>query len=218
MAIALAARKPDRNGSLINHATDWGISVSEIAPQRTRTAICLAVTGYSILFIGSMLAIPIMAGLTFFPAPTGILREIGIVGICVLLALFFNAQSRKGPKNALQIDYAAEEVRLGSVNTAGAFVRHRVCPFRQIDAVTIDGEGSDNPALCLRINGETATIRFAQGDSRALADIASQITAATQAAQAAPIRSRIQSTINGFEASFREVGHRVRSRVTSRFA
>lgn len=218
MSMALAATKTEAKSDLVNHSTDWGIAVSEAKGKRSLAMTSLAIAGYAILFSGSMLAIPIMAGLILFPASEGIIREIGIVGLFVVLAIYFNAQSRKGPKNSLQIDYAAEEVRLGSVNAHGAFVRHRVCPFRQIDEVSIDTRDEDSPALCLTLNGEIATIHFTRTDPVKLADIAAQISAASEAAKAAPVRSRIQSTFNGFEANIREVGHRVRSRVTSRFA
>ncbi len=218
MTLVLAATKNRSNVDLVNHSTDWGVTVSEVRGKRSLGMRCLAIAGYMTLFAGSIFAIPILAGLTFFSATEGLLAEIGTVALIVVLAVFFNAQSRKGPKNSLQIDYAAEEVRLGSVNAYGAFVRHRVCPFRQIAAVSIDTSVADAPSLCLTMNSETATIRFTNTNPAQLAEIASRISAASEVAKAAPVRSRIQSSLNGFQASVREVSHRVRSRVTSSFA
>ena len=104
------------------------------------------------------------------------------------------------------------------VLAAGAFVRQRVCPFRSIDSVTVDESEPDAPALNLVMSGETATIRFRETKAQQLSEFAAQINAAAEAAKTAPVRSRIQSRINGFEANIREVGNRVRSRVRSSFA
>jgi hypothetical protein len=118
----------------------------------------------------------------------------------------------------LQIDYAAGEVRLGSMNANGAFARHRVCPFSEIDTVSVDLASNGMGTLTLVMNGETATVTLSNAEEDTLNDIVSKINAAKESARAAPVRSRIQSAFLGFEAGFREVGQRVRSRVVSRTA
>ena len=203
---------------LINQTTDWGVSVSEAVVQKTLKMRGLALAGYSTFLLASLLVIPILAGIVVFSATNGVLGEVGIIVAVIALAVFLNKLSRKGPKNALQIDYAAGEVRLGSINSAGAFVRQRVCPFRSIDSVTVDESEPDAPALNLVMSGETATIRFRETKAQQLSEFAAQVNAAAEAAKTAPVRSRIQSRINGFEANIREVGNRVRSRVRSSFA
>jgi hypothetical protein len=132
--------------------------------------------------------------------------------------MVFNAQSRKGPKNALQIDYDACEVRLGSMTSAGAFVRHKVCPLRSIESVSVDTSTPEAPALTFKMFSETATIRFTKTDAGSLATLAARIQSAADEARAAPMRSRIVSRINGLEAGVREIGTRVRSRINSSFA
>lgn len=203
---------------LINQTTDWGVSVSEAVVQKILKMRGLALAGYSTFLLASLLVIPILAGIVVFSATNGVLGEVGIIVAVIALAVFLNKLSRNGPKNALQIDYAAGEVRLGSINSAGAFVRQRVCPFRSIDSVTVDESEPDAPALNLVMSGETATIRFRETKAQQLSEFAAQINAAAEAAKTAPVRSRIQSRINGFEANIREVGNRVRSRVRSSFA
>ena len=203
---------------LVNHTTEWGVAVSEANPEKTLGRKSLALVGYSGLAVASLLAIPILAGLTFFGLSQGILMEVGIVFAIVVVAKFLEIQSRKGPKNALQIDYDASEVRLGSIGPAGAFVRQKVCPLRSIDSARVETGGTAGPALVLEMPGETATLRFASADAGSLADLAARIEAAADAARAAPIGARIASRINGFEAGMREIGTRVRSRVQSRFA
>lgn len=204
--------------SLVSHTTDWGVSVSEAAAEKTLAAKGFALAGYLSILFASFLLIPVIAGVAFFDATREILIDLGIIGVCIAVALYFNAQSRKGPKNALQVDYASGEVRLGSITTAGAFVRHKVCPLRSVDTVSVDGSDPSAPALSLEMFSETATIRFTNTDIDALHVLAARIQAAADEARSAPIRTRIVSRINGFEAGVREIKDRVRSRVTSSFA
>ena len=215
----ISARQPSRKtAELINRTSDWGVSVSEAAGRKTTAGKVLAAAGFFACAAASLLVIPILAGTLLFTASRGVLIDIGIVGAFVATAIFFNALSRRGPKNALQIDYDASEVRLGSMTSAGAFVRHKVCPLRSIESVSVDTSDAEAPALTLRMFGETATIRFANTAEDNLAELAARIQTAADEARAAPIRSRIVSKINGLEAGVREIGQRVRSRVTSSFA
>lgn len=207
-----------RPASLVSHTTDWGVSVSEATAEKTLAARGFALAGYLSILFASFLLIPILAGVAFFDATREIVIDLGIIGACIAVALYFNAQSRKGPKNALQVDYAAGEVRLGSITKGRVFVRHKVCPLRAIDTVSVDGSEPAAPALSLEMFGETATIRFTNTDVNALHILAARIQAAADEAHSAPLRTRIVSRINGFEAGVREIGERVRSRVTSSFA
>ena len=207
-----------QESDLIDHTSDWGISVSEATARKTLAMKCLSVAGYTVFAFASLWIIPILAGTFFFTPNNAVYYDAGLVGACVALAIFFSVQSRKGQKNALQIDYAAEEVRLGSITSAGAFVRHKVCSFRSIEDVIVDTSQPDAPGICLKMNGQQATLRFNQASMEHTTDLAGKIAGAVQAARSAPIRSRIQSRINGFEAGVREVGNRVRSRVQSSFA
>lgn len=218
MASISASVDRGRTSDLINQTSDWGLSVSESVARKTPAMRALAILGYAAFALASLFVIPILVGTTLFTASRAVLADIGIVGGIVALAMVFNAQSRKGPKNALQIDYDASEVRLGSINTAGAFVRHKVCPLRSIDSVSVDTSAPDAPALTFVMFSETATIRFSNTDADSLAALAARIQTAADEARAAPIRSRIVSRINGLEAGAREIGQRVRSRVTSSFA
>lgn len=203
---------------LINRTSDWGISVSEAAGRKTPGRKALAVAGFTAFAAASLFVIPILVGSILFTASRAVLIDIGIVAAFVAAAAVFNAMSRRGPKNALQIDYDASEVRLGSITTAGAFVRHKVCPLRSIDTVSVDTSDPDAPALTLIMFNETATIPFTNTAADSLAELAGRIQAAADAARAAPLGTRIASRINGLEAGVREISRRVVSRVNSSFA
>ena len=203
---------------LLSQATDWGLSVSEMKSQMTFARRCLLVIGYAALAAASFWIIPVLIGMAFFSASPAVWMDIGIVAACVTLAYGFNTLSRRGPKNALQIDFTAEEVRLGSINTAGAFVRHTVCGFRSIDDVIVDTAHKDAPGIRLKMGGKDAALNFAGASPDQTADLAGKISNAVEAAKAAPVSSRIRSQIHGFEAGIREVSARVRSRVRSSFA
>ena len=203
---------------LINSETEWGISVREAKAQPGFLGGLMKISAYTGYLLAAIVATPIVVGLMLFPTANGLEKEalvvLGIVGI----AVFFQSQSKKGPRNSLQIDHSASEVRLGSVKPDGTFIRHRVCGFRHIEKVSVNSSDKANPALCLHLKGENVTIRFKDADPRSLDLVAAKISAASQSAKKAPIISRVQSMILGIDASYREVGSRVRSRVVSRTA
>lgn len=203
---------------LINSTTNWGVSVSETSAKKSTLNKGLALVAYVGFILASFLVLPILAGVTFFEASSDVFIDIGIVAGFVATAFTFNVLSKRGPKNALQIDYHAEELRLGSMTAAGAFVRHKVCPLRNIETVSIELDDGEGPVLSLGMLGEIATIRFAQADTKELEALAAKIEQAVDTARSAPISRRIVSTINGFEAGVREIGQRVRSRVNTQFA
>lgn len=200
----------------VSFETNWGVSIAEARAQRTPLSIAMAWAGYATALLASLLVIPIIIGLTLFQGSTAVLFEIGVICAIIAIATFFRIQSQKGPKNAIQIDYEASELRLGSMTTAGAFVRQKVCALRNIEDVTLPEDGS--ASLTLHLPGENATMSFENTRADSLQNLADKIKTAAEEARNAPMRSRIQSRVNGFEANVREIGQRVRSRVTSSFA
>lgn len=213
---AVCTTEPTIRSQLVNQTADWGVSLSEAASRKTMSTYMLAFGGLLGLTVGAMLVIPILAGAILFTASAGAFQELAVIAAILALAYYLNLKSKSGPKNALQIDYSASEVRLGSLNAAGVFVRHKVFPFRAIGDVSVDETHKASPAICLVVNGAVAKIHFTSDDVAHLKDFASRIAAAADTARSAPMRQRIQSRINGLEANVREVGQRVRSRVISR--
>ncbi|MDA8585832.1 hypothetical protein N9L47_06110 [Rhodobacteraceae bacterium] len=201
---------------LINDETEWGVSVKEAKAQQNLLGRIMKYAAYSVYILASFVAIPVLIGVAFFPAAEGLAIDALIVLIIIGLAVFFQAQSKKGPRNSLQIDYAASEVRLGSAMPDGTFVRHRVCSFRHIEKVSVNSQDKTCPALSLHLSGEEVTVRFKDADPRSLDMVAAKISAARETAQKAPLRSRVQSVFLGIDASYREVGQRVKSRIVSR--
>ena len=156
---------------------------------------------------------PIIVGYMLAPQSEGLALEAAIPVLCVAFAMFLRNQAQKGPRNALQLDHKAGEVRLGSINEHGVFARHRVCQFRHIDKVYIDRKNKTSPVLCIDVNGETAKIRFNNTDDFSLTMIAGQIAAERDKAVAMPLKTRIQTKLLGLEAGAREVRTRVKSRM-----
>ena len=201
---------------LIDHQMDWGVSVAEpkVRPSAAKKALKLA--AYAGFILSSFVAIPVLIAFVVFPGVEGLTEDaLMVVGLAAIAAIF-QAQSRRGPKNALQIDYAAAEVRLGTELPDGTFVRHRVCGFRHIQKVSVDSSEKARPAINLHLKGETVTLRFHGANPRSLDLVAAKISAARESAQKAPLRSRVQSMFMGIDATYREVGQRVKSRVVSR--
>ena len=195
--------------------TDWGVSVSEARARGTTSTRFMKVAVFALFFIASIAAIPLLAGALLFPVSSEILLDVAIIVVFILCALVFNTLSKKGARNALQIDYSASEIRLGAVNHRGAFVRHRVCPFSTIDDVYAREKVPGAPELRLIVDDEKLTLRFLNTQITSLEAIANKISEAQKSAQMHPVRTRIKSTIAGLEASYLEVGQRVRSRVVS---
>ena len=216
MAFLTMSAGPAVNSNTEVLETEWGVSISERAAQKTTSMKALIAAAIAVFAIGSLLIIPVIVGLIFFGISRELLMEVGIIAAIIGLAKYLQIQGRKGPKNAFQIDYNSSELRLGSINNVGAFVRHKVYGLRTIFNVrVVEGEP---PALVMETDREDATVKFANTSVERLNELADQIESAAEEARAAPIRSRIQSRVNGIGASAREVSHRVRSRVNSTFA
>lgn len=200
------------DSNIIDQATDWGTTVSEATARKTPLSKFLMTIAFVLLAIGSVLLIPLMAGTMLFSS-TGAATEMIVVGGVLMLALAFKKKSSKLPRNALQLDYKAGELRLGSELPNGIFLREQVVGFRDIGEVHVK-QTDGRPALCIGIPGELVTLNFHQADETGLNTLAGRIAAARESALRAPIRSRIQSRMRGFEASFHEVKQRVQSRIT----
>lgn len=213
----MSERQAPTSTDLIDQASDWGSTVSEAKPKKGLKARFLLAVAFVLLAVGSILILPVIAGTLFLADTTGILPEIAIVATVLVLAFVFKRKSGNLPRNALQIDYRACEVRLGAQRADGTFIRERVIGFRDIEQVYVDPNPID-PALCLRIDGEIVSLRFHQADMDSLEALSGKIAAARESALRAPVRSRIQSRILGFEASFREAKQRIRTRIRSRSA
>ena len=198
---------------LISLETEWGISVSEATPRKGAVDHALHFVSIVFLIFASIVMLPPLVALILIPRAEGLLLEVGVVVALIAASFFLRRYSRRGPKNALQIDRASGEVRLGSVDTKGVFVRHRVCPLTSIERIEVD---SDAHELRLAMNGQTATIRLATRNVEMLERVADEIWVAREKARALPIRSRLQSKLFGIEASARELSKRVKSRVRSR--
>lgn len=201
--------------SLIDRATSWGTTVSEAKAQTTPFSLILMTIACILLAIGSVLLIPVMAGTLLFTS-SGAATELIVVGCVLMLAVAFKKTSGNRPRNALQIDYNAGELRLGAERSNGVFLREQVVGFRDISDIYVDTANGD-PALCIGIPGNLVTLSFHQANEAGLNSLASKISAARESALRAPIRSRIQSRMRGFEASFNEVKQRIRSRITRPF-
>jgi hypothetical protein len=198
---------------LISLETEWGISVSEATPRKGPVDYALYFASIVFLIFASLVMLPPLVALILIPRSEGLAMEAGVVVALIAAGVFLRRLARRGPKNALQIDRASGEVRLGSVDAKGVFVRHRVCPLTAIERIEVDSETRE---LRLVMNGQTANIRLATRNTEMLERVADEIWVAREKARALPIRSRLQSKLFGIEASARELSKRVKSRVHSR--
>lgn len=203
---------------LIDQASDWGTTVSEAKAKRGALARFLIISACIFLALASILIIPIAAGTMLFTSSSGAIIEIVFVGALLAIALNLKKKSSNLPRNALQIDYSACELRLGAEHSDGTFIREQVIGFREIEEVYINDDNPEDPALCFRIPGEVVDLRFHKAEQDSLNALVNQIAAARESALRAPVRSRIQSRIMGFEASFREAKQRIRTRIVTRTA
>lgn len=208
----------DKGVQTIGENAEWLVSVSERRVGRTRRRNISRLISYILTFAAALVAFPILIGLSIMPEPSVVLHYVYIMVPLLAAAILFQVLSKQGPRNSVQVDYAANEVRLGSKKPDGTFVRHTVWPFHTVNKVYIDKSPKGEKMLCLRAGPEVASIRLADVDERSLTLLASQISAACQDAEKMPLTSRITSQFIGLEASAKEVGERVRSRVVSRGA
>ena len=189
------------------------MTVSEASGRRTLDKRILKFCAYVLFGAAAMLAMPLIAGALFFPSSDGMFFELAIIAFALILAMAFKFQSDKTQRNAVQIDYRAAELRLGTQKSDGTFIREKVYSFRDIEKVRVREGEQRGAKLCLIVQGNDISIDFKGADIGSVEGLASQITAAAESARLAPIRTRIQSKAHGLEASFREIKSRVQSRI-----
>ncbi|MGI9390660.1 MAG: hypothetical protein ACR2O1_11440 [Boseongicola sp.] len=208
------AQKPRRvSTTLVRESTDWGVTVSEkrVRPVWLNTA--LLILSIFVLLCAFVIVLPLLAGLMLSAEITGITSKILIVAAVIGIAFFFNMQSRKGLRNALELDGNASELRLGFMNRYGAFVRRQVIPLTRVEDAFVGQDEEGQPELVFMVGGEQIRIALADAKAERLSEIAAQTCEAATRARNAPRRSRIRSAIAGIGAGYREIGDRVVSRI-----
>jgi hypothetical protein len=202
--------RPDLD--LVEQAADWGVTIAEARPRLGPRGIALILLGNLLLGAGAVFVLAPLAGVMLFKESDGILTEVTVVALILAVGVGFRMRSSRLPRNALQIDERAAEIRLGSQIPGGAFVRQKVASFRDIDDIRVETRGED-AVLAITTRGKILTVRFTDTDTRRLERLAARIAEARDAVRHAPIRSRIQSRIHGIDASLREVKTRIQSRI-----
>lgn len=210
-----SAKKRQRRVStaLVREPTDWGVVVSEKQVRKFWLNALLFLLSVAALFCGLTLVLPLIVAWIVSAKITGAFVLIVVVVAFIGLAVVLNYQSRKGPRNALEIDHNASELRLGFINRYGAFVRQRVISLSRIENALVEDDDQGRPALNFVVNGERVRVTLADAKSERLSKMAAQINDAAVRARNAPRRSRIRSAIAGISANYREIGNRVVSRV-----
>ena len=194
---------------------DWGVTVSERKVRKGFQHKLFLTACFLISFTASLYLIPMLIGFMLQADMTNLTLDMLIIVACIIVAAIFNAQSKKGPRNAIEVDHDAAEVRLGSMTPKGAFVRHRVLPLAKIENVYVrEGENGQN-TLNFVVAEENLAIALADSKLERLNGIAAQVREAADRARTAPRRSRIMSALRGVGANYREIGNRVASRIYS---
>lgn len=203
----------DTSVDVFSNQSDWGLTVSEVSARRTPASRALLFGAYVLFGAASILAMPVILGALFFPQSEGLMLEFGIVAVVLALAMAFGFKAGNRQRNAVQIDYRATELRIGTQKSDGTFIRDKVYNFREIDSVSTGHNEKGSPTLELTIKGVEVSLAFNGNATGSVENLAAQIAAARDSALNAPIRSRIQSKAHGLEASFREIKSRVQSRI-----
>ena len=133
----------------------------------------------------------------------------GILGIGVLLF----GQSRKGPRNAFELDERAGQLRIGYRNRHGAFVRQRVVPLKLIEGAGQAPDADGKPELNIILSGEEIRVSLIDAKPERLDQISAKIRAAADTARQGPRNSRIDRGVASVSASYREISRRVTSRM-----
>lgn len=133
--------------TLVRESTAWGDSISEKRVRSFWLNVVLLVLGVFALFCGLVVARPLLIGLILSAEMTGIGTTIIVAAAFIVLAIIFNDQSRKGPRNAMELDRNANELRLGFKNRYGAFVRQRVISLARVDDAFVQCDAKGEPEL-----------------------------------------------------------------------
>lgn len=208
-------RKESSRIDLVDQKSDWGLTVSEGAGKKSLFSKILLIGAYIFLMVASVIVLPVIIGVVLAPDSAGILKEAAVVLLVIALALAFKFQSGRNPRNAVQIDYKANQIRLGFEAPNGTFTRERVFSFRQIQNVSVNQDDPTTPRLEIEVADSIVHLGFNQADEEGLLDLSRQIMAARESAMHAPIRSRVQSAFAGVGASIRETSRRVSSRIVT---
>ena len=201
--------------TLVTHSKEWGVSVSEKQVRKFWLNAVLLVFSVLVMFSGLVIFTPILAGMYSSAEMSGIGHTILVVVSFFGVAAFINNQSRKGPRNALELDSNASELRIGFMNRYGVFVRQQVIPLARIEDAFVEYNAQCEPTLKFVVNGEQTQIALADAKPDRLNDVAARINEAASRALKAPRRSRIRSAIAGIGANYREMGNRAVSRIVS---
>lgn len=197
--------------TLVREATDWGLAVSEKRVRSTWLNAALLLLGALTFFTGLMFALPVLVGLVLSAEMTMFGVQVAVVAGLIVLAIVFSVQSRKGPRNALELDQSASQLRIGHINRHGAFVRGRVIALRQVVDATVAEDADGKPELNIVLDADQIRVALTDAKVERLTDISGQIRDAAAEARTQP-RSRIESSIAGIGASYREISKRVVSR------
>lgn len=207
--------KNDMFTTLQREQLDWGVTVAEKKIRKGLTHKLFLASCFLISFTASLYLIPLLIGYMLQADMTNLTVDMLIIVGCIIVAAIFNVQSRRGPRNAIEVDHDAAEVRLGSMSAKGAFVRHRVLALHKIEDVYVrEGENGEN-TLNFVVGEENLAIALADSKLERLNGIAAQVREAAERARTMPRRSRIVSALHGLGANYREIGNRVASRIYS---
>ena len=72
----MADRSFGRTADLLNHQSEWGLTVSEGAGRRTVGKRAMIFGAYVLFGAAAVLAMPVLAGFLFFPESQGITMEV----------------------------------------------------------------------------------------------------------------------------------------------
>ena len=182
--------------TLVRQPTDWGVSVSEKRVRRFWLNTVLYAVSIIALFASLFIVLPPLAALISQANVAGVSFPILIVASFVVLAAFVRHQSRKGKRNAFELDSAYRELRIGHMNRREKFVCQRAIPLAQVDDAVADYGPLGEPELVVTSRGEQFRIALADAKRQRMTDLVDQINKAASYARTAPRpRSRIMSAI-----------------------
>lgn len=208
----MAKRRKNISDGLLDQRSDWGLTMSEMTTTRSKRGWVLLALSWCCLSFAIFLLVPVLAAMILEAGQSDITYFVVGTVVCVVAGLFFSIKSSPRPRNAIQIDYRAAQLRLGHKKKDNTFMRERVIPFREIDSVYVD-HGSKEPFLKVVVGQESINIPFHKAGLRDLENLAARIATARDSGKRAPVRSRVQTGIHSFGANIREVKSRVRSRL-----
>ena len=79
MAFVTMTDGPVENSNTDVHETEWGVSVSERAAQKTPVTKALIAAALAVFALASIFLIPVLVGLVFFGVSKELLMEVGVI-------------------------------------------------------------------------------------------------------------------------------------------